>query len=840
MIATKTINPGDWFTWYYGHFHEIFKRACNDAASSSDDEEDDDSEAVSADLDENDSEDEVNMAVKLSAQLAEDHRLALELQQSLDHADDDDKFAAKSGFDSKQKGKRDAVVDSSSESESQAGKKCKRKMNLDALPMGNSSKPLNDGTDAPKLVVNSGFHSKRKGKRDAFVVGSSESEAETGKESKRNMDLDAPPRRKVQKRKAVAVAGSEPEVGERAQCEGKEVDTLTGVTKSKALNIDDVCYLTSLSSDGSVRFQKCVVKSRTSDILTGLFTHYDISFGNPATRCFIGAVKAHKDLVAHSKWKKERLQANLIAREAAQEAVRQASRQKYLSGALKYVPCSSPGNSPVHLNGGGEDQSPVNSPVHVAGGEGNQSPGNSPVHLNGGGEDQSPVNSPVHVPGGGGDNDGDFYDEGTYGMANASDGEVVDDNVSDEGNTTMNESGLEALELQRAALVIDLSTISAEDIWKMFQNKTIKGGILARTLFIAGKLVDTKICEPWIGDKKLATKKLEVVDQRNLFISWASTTRVIDWIRLEIFKIVLSKPHTYKSFSVTHLNGPKAVALVDGKDVLEATQASDSTMARIAHLACSPDSRVVLNMIFGTKMREACGDAPDLTPAALWQDLATVYVNNPNWDIRQINVLQLQQMTNVNGTICSSSLIDVSQVQLIGVTAECVRLVFTEIKQMFSQLANAVGSPTGCNSSGEELYSKVWSNYIKGKLLYFRRPVTAMYVFKLWHECHLMDTLPKYCIKELHPNALVRLGVRNQSETSKFTLPMTPRPGSSGLSQGFASPPTPSTDTTNSLDTVASYLSYKMKQEMKHEDEIRAARAAEASSIAPKLPQVKS
>ena len=691
MIATKKINPGDWFTWYYGHFHGILKRACDDATGSSDDEEDDDSEA---DLDENDSEDDVNMAVTLSAQLAEDHRLALELQQSLDHEADYAKIDAKSGFDSKQNEKEDVVDVESSDSGTNGTARKTAKRNLNPLP--------------------------------------------------------------------------------------------SGVTKDKALYIDDKCYIRSTAPNCSDRFQSCYVKSRKSDILTGLVTHYDVSYGKPATRCLIEAVKAQDDLAAYSSAKRGRVAANTIARQAEQEAIRQESVRKYRKGELNFVPGPSPGQSPVR--------------GHVSGVE-----------------DDAMALGAFSA----GDVDLIHHDDDREVEADDQD-DHVSEAISEEGNTNTNESALEALEMQKAALTIELSTISAEDIWKMFHNKIMKGGVMARTLFIAGKALEPKLAEPWIGDKKLASKKADVIDQRSLFVSWASAPRVLDWIRLEIFKIVLQKPQTYRTFNVTHVDGPKAIVSVNGKDVLQATQASNSTMARVAHLACCAHSRVVLNMLFGTKTREGI-DARDLQPEQLWQDLASVYVNNPHWDIRQIDVLQLQHDTD------PSSKIDVSQVGPIGLTAECVRLVFTDIKKMYADLENAIHGRTGCNTVGEECYGKAWKNYIKGGLMFFARPEVAMYVFKLWSEC---EGLPKYCMKELHPEAQVRIGImRNQ----KFGLTTTPRGSTPRGSSGsqFTSPPTPSTDTTNSLDTIVSFLSYKV-QEMKQQEDI----TARASSVAAK-PQVK-
>jgi hypothetical protein len=341
----------------------------------------------------------------------------------------------------------------------------------------------------------------------------------------------------------------------------------------------------------------------------------------------------------------------------------------------------------------------------------------------------------------GGDGKGPDFGDDTFQDHITGDGglDVLSDaqsDISDEQNPILNASGLEALEMQKAALTIELSDISAEEIWKILINTTLKGGYIARSLFIAGKALEPKICDPWIGDKQLNKgRKAELADQRHLFLSWASSPAVLEWIRLEIFKIVLCKPQTYKDFNVTHKKGPRALVAADGKDLLQAKQASDSAMARVAHLACDPNSRVVLNALMGTKPR--AGLEADMVPSCLWDDLASVYVNNPHWEIRQMDVIQLQQIRD------SSSKIDVQQVSPIGLTAECVRLVWLEVKNMYTELEDSI-CRSGSNTVGEEHYGIAWKSYICGGLKFFARPQVAMYVYKLWNEC---EGLPKYCTK---------------------------------------------------------------------------------------------
>ncbi len=309
----------------------------------------------------------------------------------------------------------------------------------------------------------------------------------------------------------------------------------------------------------------------------------------------------------------------------------------------------------------------------------------------------------------------------------------------------------------------------------------------------------------------MEAKKREVADQRSSFLMWAKGDKcVLQWIRMEIYKIVLSKQQTYRNFSVTHASAPKNMKS-DGKSG-SVVQASDDTMARIAHLACHPESRITLNMIFGTKTIEIL-DSPDLQPDCLWQDLATYFVNSKTWDIQQIPCLQLQQHQD-NHTFVSK--IDVTQVPVIGVSGECVRQVFTDIKKMFSNIGTAVFGKTGVNSTGEEFYGKVWSNYVNGPYLHFPRKEVAMYVFKLWNESECNDTLPKYCTKELPESCQVRLGVFKENTKRGFILPVTPRaPALSSLA--FGSPGSQASTTNSTVTTmqesITSYISFKMKQE---------------------------
>ena len=51
FIASKTIRPGDWMTWYYGQFHGIFKRTSSDDSSTDDSDSQSDEDDSDDDLD---------------------------------------------------------------------------------------------------------------------------------------------------------------------------------------------------------------------------------------------------------------------------------------------------------------------------------------------------------------------------------------------------------------------------------------------------------------------------------------------------------------------------------------------------------------------------------------------------------------------------------------------------------------------------------------------------------------------------------------------------------------------------------------------------------------------
>jgi hypothetical protein len=407
-----------------------------------------------------------------------------------------------------------------------------------------------------------------------------------------------------------------------------------------------------------------------------------------------------------------------------------------------------------------------------------------------------------------------------------------DDDISSDGDPVFaNESRLEAEEDNRFS--VELSSMSAVDIWDtLFSVKKLKGGYMARSLFLAGKEVDSKICDPWIGGKTLCSKKQELSDQRKLFLQWAGDIRVLRWVRNTIFSIILAKPQTYKLLDVHHAEFPSKQGDDSAKDGLRLNvlEATDDTMARIAHLACEPDCRTALHMIHDTKHREHV-ENKDLQITALWQDLADQFVNNVEWETKDLQVAQLEFMKILpDGSQQRAKRVDASVAPYPGVSGDFVRATFKSLKGLFKSIADAVFGRTGCNTTGEDLYGQVWQNYIKGKLMYFPRPEVAMYLFKLWNEC---QSLPKYCIKKLKTGAACKVGVTSTC----YTFPVTPRapmtPSSSSTTGTVSTMRSPnlsgsaSAATTASIDKLAEclVLEREMRLEFDHkrrlEDELK-------------------
>ena len=395
----------------------------------------------------------------------------------------------------------------------------------------------------------------------------------------------------------------------------------------------------------------------------------------------------------------------------------------------------------------------------------------------------------------------DSVRNGGNGMDVADD--LPEDDLSSDDGVVLNESRAEHEEGQ--VKHIELSKFTPEQIWALFLDTKRRGGQLARSVFIVAKQVEPRTCTPWIGGSQMEKKKREASDQHSLFMDWASDLRVLEWLRLQIYIKITESPRSYKGINAQHagVKHQELPATVTGGTGLASKEATDNTMARIAHLAVQGDSRVILNCVFGRDRSERdFQDATDLQPEALWTTLATHFVNNSDWDIASINCLETPD-------------IDVTIVPTPGITGEVCKNVFMDVKKMFTDLSNAVFSPTGCNSTGEEKYSTVWKNFINGPMLSFRNNKVTMYVFKLWD---LHSALPKYCTKDLHPDAKVRQGIQHGGQQATpmrtVTTPRTPAADKAQhTSSSFSSPASLAQTAlfTSSMESVTQYCNSQMK-----------------------------
>ena len=391
---------------------------------------------------------------------------------------------------------------------------------------------------------------------------------------------------------------------------------------------------------------------------------------------------------------------------------------------------------------------------------------------------------------------------GGNGMDADNDG-LLEDDLSSEDCVVLNESRAEHEEGQ--VKHIELSKFTPEQIWALFLDTKRRGGQLARSILILAKQVEPKTCTPWIGGSQMEKKKREASDQHSLFMTWASELRVLEWLRLQIYIKITESPRSYKTINAQHagVKQQELASTVTGGTGLASKEATDNTMARIAHLAVQGDSRVILNCVFGRDRSERdFQDATDLQPEALWTTLATHFVNNSDWDIASINCLETPD-------------IDVTIAPTPGITGEVCKNVFMDVKKQFTDLSNAVHAPTGCNSTGEEKYSTVWKHFINGQLLSFRNTKVTMYVFKLWD---LHATLPKYCTKDLHPDAKVRQGIQHGGQQATpmrtVTTPRTPAADKAPhTSSSFSSPASLAQTAlfTSSMESVTQYCNSQMK-----------------------------
>ena len=331
-------------------------------------------------------------------------------------------------------------------------------------------------------------------------------------------------------------------------------------------------------------------------------------------------------------------------------------------------------------------------------------------------------------------------------------------------DVTPNASGRLAQALAGRIADFDVGKMSANDIWtKILLDRSLNGGMLTRTILKAAS-TDSQCMPLW----PFETKQEHAVEKKRLqgldFIQHFSPQQKLDWLRVKLFGTVSGNRGTYAKLNVT-FNGHSSLSLA----AVSGVELTDDLRCRIAHLALFGDTVRLLGMIYGSRDSREKHDNAGLKGPALWDTLATNYVNNPLW----------QPFCPVADRFHACSHLDPSAAPPPpGVHPTVVADVFLEIRTDWTRLASRVRSPTGCNETGQKLLEEVWANFINGPFIKLTRKEVSMYVFASWNA---FKDLPEFINRTLHPTQQLTLGV-----------PTTPLKHSSASSGTVLSETTPS------------------------------------------------
>ncbi len=806
FFASRDIEIGEWLTWHYGHFHGIFKEAF---VSGDDDElhENEVSQVPTGFEEDNDSHDDANTAAALSLQLSKDANFARQLSKELNQP--------QSGYDQTAASLRSQLV-----KDQKLARKLAKELEQEVAAPAPPPPPAAAAASAAPATTAAAAAA------NAVAAAGKRSRPESANVEKPFIDKDlrlssSDDQSESQKRQLVLASTASMRTKSKRQLSRKNVDvtpmgeapTLATESVQKTskislcgmFNIDDTCFIAKASSSGC-EFQKCVVKKRLKCSESGLITHYEVLVGNK--QHLIGYQKAHDDFAQHSEWKRKRKESNMQNRSDEQERIRLESVAKYQRGDLTFVAEPSPDHGPAASHIFKDSYDEVDERVDVSSEADDERPAeksHNELPISFSGLDNRNVPSEQQQE-----------HQNEENCSESSDHEQLALLLSDEDEPLFrNESQMEAMELNTKKF--ELSTMSSAEIWDLlFMDTKIRGGTIGRTVLIKAKTLEPSVCHPWSGSKSFCTRKEEKKDQRQSFIQWADDRRVLKWLQKEIYFMVISKPRSYKCLVVTHADFPDTLvrAGLNNSLTLNALEATDDVMARVAHLACCSESRACLNQIFGPKNHRESINDQDLFNDQMWSDLAAQFVNNPNWDFSHINVPQLEyKKISLDGTEQTLSKIDATKCQRPGITGEICKDVFKSIQSDYHKLCTSTKSRTGCNGH-PQMYSIVWNQYINGPTArnYFPRPAVTMYVFTLWNTAENNGSLPKYCLKTLSPEAAVRAGCSDSASTAATTplalniTPRTPKGSGSGSGQSSLMSPNSAVGSVPSVDGLVSYL----------------------------------
>ena len=339
--------------------------------------------------------------------------------------------------------------------------------------------------------------------------------------------------------------------------------------------------------------------------------------------------------------------------------------------------------------------------------------------------------------------------------------------------TTASSGATEVLALELS----ERSTASMPVLWKLFNNPTFRGGVLARSLFCqAAKEKDTQVLPtPWTGGTSLKTTIAEKRAQEQQWLGWTENDVVNEWVRRRVFSIVIANPRPQL---VVTWKGRSTQMAVHGAASIVVTE---SHRCRIAHLAVDTKAKMLINLIYGSKSERSDIEDNELRVAQLWTEVANDFVNAQSWtpfaDMSLGTSTSLY--SDIDVTACPAD---------PGLDAATIKEIWMELRTDWSRLNVAIHSKTGASVMATgSMYENVWNHFICGQKMTFSHKTTAMYCFELWDATNRFAGLPQWCNRTLPLTAGMSAGVGGSPLSLNSTTPKS-KP-SSQAKEGKEPPP---------------------------------------------------
>jgi hypothetical protein len=312
-----------------------------------------------------------------------------------------------------------------------------------------------------------------------------------------------------------------------------------------------------------------------------------------------------------------------------------------------------------------------------------------------------------------------------------------------------------------------------QSLWKLFNNPKYRGGVLARSIFCeAAKEKDTRVLpKPWTGGNCLKSTITDKKVQEQEWLCWTDDAVVNEWVRKRVFSILISNPRP--QLTVTW-KGRSTQLAIHGDASIEITE---SHRCRIAHLAGCDRSKLLINLIYGSKGERQDVEDSELRVAQLWSEVARDFVNSASWLPYLDTALPIYG--DIDVTVCPAR---------PGLDGATIKEIWMALRTDWSRLNVAIKSKTGASlmATGSR-YENVWNHFVCGNKMHFAHRVSTMYCFELWDQCTQNGGLPQWCNRTLPEGTALSAGVASSSES--FATPK-----SKTHSQGREGKETPQTD----------------------------------------------